>query len=571
MPRVEPESTPDDKKAALSRFSDALEAFLPASLQNAEIEERGRARILVGFTVILCGVSIVIVAVQVLIGTPAGVMLGCAVGISQILILIGIRAGCPTRLMSQILIGSIFTFSVGIMIGSAARASTAVVVASLLPLVSLLIVGSRAAIGWTLATLCGVGVAAIYASSTTDYFYSGPILVWEQTRFLTTSATVLFVLAATMILERARALALREARSAKNQLEKRDALYRSVVENLGDLLMDFDEKGNCEYIGPNCVEVLGHEASEFLGKKYIALVHPDDADDLRELYRFSMAHPGATRALALRVRRKADDWAHVQLSSRCYVDKSGRLHFTAIARDTTNLWLAEMTARHNERLKTAGTLSAGIAHQINNPIGSILNASQFALISLEDGDLKSVRLALQDNIDQATRCGEIVRSLLHFASRENPKTGREDLLQIIHRSREFTISYAGQQSIEIEVSGHLEPLWVDVSSIEIEQVLINLLRNAIESGPDSNQIEVVVSASESHARIEVRDDGCGIDKSDRDQIFDPFYTTRIREGGSGLGLSVAHGIIRDHGGSMDVESGADRGTCIGVELPLADH
>ncbi len=569
MTQIDPEPAQFRQNTAPSRILDILDAILPASLRHVDIEERSRARILVGFALIFCGVSLAAITVQVLRGTPLGVAYGILVGVTHSAILIGIRAGITIPAMSQIFIGTVFTLSVGVMIGSAAEAGTAVLVASLIPLMSILVTGPRAAPGWTLATLGGVAATAVYASSTDDYRFSGAVLSWNHVRFPIIAATVLAVHAATMILERARALAVQEAHHSRDQLDKQAARYRSIVESLGDVLMDFGDKGFCEYIGPNCEEVLGRPESDFLGIGYLSLVHPDDLEDLIELYRFSAAHPGATRALPLRIRRKRDDWLHLQLCSRCYFDESGKLRFTAILRDTSSLRLAEMTTRHRDRLESAGTLSAGIAHQINNPIGSILTGSQFALISLEDNDLENVKQTLKDNIEQATRCGTIVRSLLHFSARETPTTGRENLVEIVRRSREFAISYAGETSITIEISGHLEPLWVDVNPIEIEQVLINLLCNAIESQPASKQVDVSLSTFDARARIEIQDDGCGISEADRAQIFDPFYTTRIREGGSGLGLSVAHGIVRDHGGSMDVESRTGHGTRFGVELPLA--
>jgi PAS domain S-box-containing protein len=371
-----------------------------------------------------------------------------------------------------------------------------------------------------------------------------------------------------MALDRARSLAIQEAVTAKNELEDQQVRYRNIVENLGDVLMDFDDQGNCVFVSPNCIDVVGKSEKSFLGSAFLDLLHPDDYEPLLKLYRFSRAHPGATRVLPLRVLHQNNEWLHIQSSSRCYFTEAGKLHFLSIMRNTTDLRIAEMTMRHSDRLKAAGTLSAGIAHQINNPIGSILTAAQYAQIALKDGDLDAVEQALRDNIEQATRCGKIVRSLLHFAAPESPTTGREDLVEVVHRSREFTLSYAGENSIDIAISGHLEPLWVEISAVEIEQVLINLLRNAIESAPTSNRVDVVVSVVDSSVRVEVRDDGRGIAESDRAQIFDPFYTTRIRDGGSGLGLSLSYGIIRDHGGRMEVLSEEGKGTSVSIELPL---
>ena len=130
-------------------------------------------------------------------------------------------------------------------------------------------------------------------------------------------------------------------------------------------------------------------------------------------------------------------------------------------------------------------------------------------------------------------------------------------------------SRMGERSIQIDVSGEAGPLWVDVNAIEIEQVLVNLIRNAIEAKPVSRSVQIEVSNPGKFARIEVRDDGCGISDADRERVFDPFFTTRIHEGGSGLGLSLAMGIVREHEGTMSLDSDLGKGTLVRVEVPLA--
>ena len=260
-----------------------------------------------------------------------------------------------------------------------------------------------------------------------------------------------------------------------------------------------------------------------------------------------------------------------QVTARSFKTQLGKTHCVTIFRDVSELRRAELTVRHAERLSSAGTLAAGVAHQINNPVGSIRLASELALRCAKEGDWRTVETLLEENVDQATRCCEIIKSLLQFAAHESTIKVTQDLVEIIERARHFTISYARERGIEIDIVGDRGPLWVNVCAIEIEQVLVNLTRNAIESRPVSQRVEIVVSRIGDVARVEVRDDGCGIAESDRAQVFDPFFTTRMNEGGSGLGLSVVHGIVRDHGGVIELESAEGKGTCGRMELPLVDE
>ncbi len=223
---------------------------------------------------------------------------------------------------------------------------------------------------------------------------------------------------------------------------------------------------------------------------------------------------------------------------------------------------------HNEHLVSVGTLAAGIAHQINNPLGSILAATQFALLSEGDEDEQAVWRRSLDTIEgEAVRCGRIVRSVLQFSRSERAERWPEDLRSVAQRAVAATSEFARERSSSVDVSGPEAPEMATVSPIEIEQVVVNVLRNAIESRETGAQVSVEVGGDEESAWIEVSDDGSGIRESDLSQLFDPFFTTRLGRGGTGLGLSVAHGITSAHGGSIVVASTAGVGTQVRIELP----
>lgn len=224
-----------------------------------------------------------------------------------------------------------------------------------------------------------------------------------------------------------------------------------------------------------------------------------------------------------------------------------------------------------ERLASIGTLAAGIAHQINNPVAAIRAASEFALMSEPGPDsVAEYREALAICVEQADRCGEIVRNILRFSRGEASVREPDDLRQIVSRSCALVESYAREGGATLALDSGFHEIPVLVNAVEIEQVMVNVLRNAVECGPGRKHIEVVVRRIPTGAFIEVRDDGPGIDHDQLPFLFDPFFTTRLQDGGTGLGLSVAHGIVKAHGGAIRADTEVEQGTAIQIQFPIYD-
>jgi len=226
--------------------------------------------------------------------------------------------------------------------------------------------------------------------------------------------------------------------------------------------------------------------------------------------------------------------------------------------------------RESERLASVGTLAAGIAHQINNPIGGLVAAAELALRMRDEPNSEDHYVsALETARDEGMRCGRIVKSVLQFARDEPTQKWIEDINPIVRRAAELARPYAEARRGRLSIEPSPEPLLVKVSPIDLEQVLLNLVRNAAESNDSGVGIRVETHHTGDSAEIHVIDDGRGIDEQQSSMIFDPFFTTRIGQGGTGLGLSVAHGIVSDHGGQIEVDSSVGEGTRFSVRLPIA--
>lgn len=233
------------------------------------------------------------------------------------------------------------------------------------------------------------------------------------------------------------------------------------------------------------------------------------------------------------------------------------------------LKVAEERLRRSERLASLGTLAAGIAHEINNPVNTILMTTESALIALADGrEPERLTEDLEIVLQEAERCGELVQKVLEFVRDRRPERKPDDLNEVARSAVTMAKKTLGECPAEISValSDELPP--VSLNRAEMEQALIHLIRNAAESdGGEPVAITVRTGLDGSRAVVAVEDDGAGVPAEARDRIFDPFFTTRREKGGTGLGLSLAHSIVTDHGGTIDLESRPGRGSTFWIELP----
>jgi nitrogen-specific signal transduction histidine kinase len=237
-----------------------------------------------------------------------------------------------------------------------------------------------------------------------------------------------------------------------------------------------------------------------------------------------------------------------------------------ILRDITPEIKVQKAQMQQEKLMSIGRLSAGIAHEINNPLTTIMTS---AMMLQEDLDSESeMHEELRIISSEAQRCRKIVQSLLDFARQTKPMQKLQDINAIIRESIYLTKKQAEFNDITIEsdLPDDLPRIYVDKE--QIQQLLINLTLNAVEATGAGGRIMFTTGydpAADTIA-IHVTDTGKGIEKQDLEKIFDPFFTTR--EIGTGLGLSIAHSIVEQHGGNIEVSSRSGSGTRFTVTLPV---
>lgn len=249
------------------------------------------------------------------------------------------------------------------------------------------------------------------------------------------------------------------------------------------------------------------------------------------------------------------------------LEEWGRTLEAKVRERTEELVAMQTRVAQSERLASLGMLAAGVAHEINNPLGGILSLTALALedIQAEDANRKN----LEEVVRQSERCREIVRGLLEFSRQSETGSERVDINETI----ENTLDLVGKQSafFNVRLVKDLEPSLPPVTAerSQLQQVLMNIIINAAQAMGERGTLTVSTSESDD-AFIEIRisDTGRGIAADEIDRIFDPFYTTKESGEGTGLGLSIAYGIVTKHGGTITVDSAVGVGTTFTISLPL---
>jgi len=219
-----------------------------------------------------------------------------------------------------------------------------------------------------------------------------------------------------------------------------------------------------------------------------------------------------------------------------------------------------------EKLASLGQLSAGVAHEINNPLGVVL---MYAYLLHDETTDQKVREDSRMIIEQAERCNKIVSGLLQFARKNKVVLKAANIYDIAVRCLEL-VNIADR--IDLSVECDCDDPTAEVDGDQIVQVINNLVKNAVDAMPKGGKLSVSVNGDQNDVRIVIKDTGIGIPADKINKIFDPFYTTKKMGKGTGLGLSVSHGIIKIHRGRITVKSNADKdagptGTEFTVHIP----
>ncbi len=346
------------------------------------------------------------------------------------------------------------------------------------------------------------------------------------------------------------------------EIEETKQYLENLLENANDVIYTLDTDQRFTYVNSK-VEIWGYRKEDLIGRPYLSLLSKRHRG--RRLK--STLDIGAKQVYEVEVMSRSGEARAVMVSVSPLCDPDGDiLGVLGIARDVTETKKLEQQIQNSEKLASVGKLAAGVAHEINNPLGGILNC----LYNLRKGTVSPARQEeyLASMEDGLRRVQKIVRQLLDFSQQHEPELSSTDINVVVERVLVLTnhALLANQIRLDKQLRPDLPELMVDRHMIE--QVLMNLILNAVQAIKGGGTITIRTRVIEGTCQIDVEDTGCGIPPNVLPRIFDPFFTTKETGEGTGLGLSVSLGIIERHGGQIRVDSEVGKGTVFTVCLPL---
>lgn len=354
------------------------------------------------------------------------------------------------------------------------------------------------------------------------------------------------------------------------ELERAGARMRllaAATEQTDDLILITRADGRFEHANDAFVRALGYSRDELATLDYAALLE-QEFDSIGVRIVAAIRDDGVWRGTVVRKRRDG-----TKFPAACTVvglrDSAGVLtHYVDVERDTTDELKLRDQLVHSERLSAIGELVAGVAHEINNPLQTIVGSVE---LMMEEQNSPTVQKDLEVVRREAGRAGQIVRNLLSFVRRSAPNRRQIDLNDVVRAIVQLRQYHLQQDNIALEVDTHPGSLPALANREEIQQIVLNLVLNseqAIQSSGQGTRISLRSFTDATRHTIEVSDDGPGIGPEIRGKIFEPFFTTKDVGQGTGLGLSISHGIAAAHGGSLELcRNESERGACFRLTLP----
>ena len=353
-------------------------------------------------------------------------------------------------------------------------------------------------------------------------------------------------------------------------LDKTRAMYSVMINELiQEDVMVIGPGFHIEDINNTMLEKLGIKKEDAIGRYCYEISHNRDKPCSGKNHPCPLVITLKTQKTCSKTHNHVDkDNKEVFCSVTCYplVEDGKMVSVIEISRDITKDINLQRLMMHQEKLASIGRLAAGVAHEINNPMTTILTSAMLAQEDMDPGDPNYEEL--QVIVDETKRCSRIVKSLLDFARHSKPSIGEYNLNDIVRDSITLTRKQATFNDITIEEDLKEDLPLVHVDKDQIEQAVINLAQNAIEATEPGGKVSFTTRLGSKKGTIEivVSDTGQGIPKEDVRKIFEPFFTTK--ESGTGLGMSITLGHIHQHGGIINVESKPGLGTRFTIRLPI---
>ena len=367
------------------------------------------------------------------------------------------------------------------------------------------------------------------------------------------------------------------------QLQRSETRFRLLIEHASDLITVLNLEGLIRFQSPSLERVLGYAPTELLGRSVFEFVPREDLPQTRVSIERALSEPSATVSLECRFRHQDGQWRILQSSGRALPVDGGEALMVLNSRDVTEQKHLEAQLRQSQKMEAVGQLAGGVAHDFNNLLSVIFGHSELLEMSLPRGQ------QLWESVTEIGRAAEraaaLTRQLLAISRQQVLEFQVLDLNAVVAKAEKMLHRLIGEDvQLTTRLEPDLSPVWADPG--QIDQVLLNLAVNARDAMPkggtlnfDTRNIEIDPTYSSTHPELHpgryvlmaVTDTGCGMTLEIQARIFEPFFTTKGVGQGTGLGLSVVHGIVEQCGGHVEVSSVPERGTMFEIYLPVVEE
>jgi len=358
-----------------------------------------------------------------------------------------------------------------------------------------------------------------------------------------------------------------ELKKTVRELRESEERFRSLVEDINDVIFSLDLFGNIIYMSPVYKKVLSYKAEELIDTSFMQYVHPDDL--LYVLARLKEPFEQIHEFYQYRLIDKDGSFVHVESSSRPIYRDGEAVGLTCVLRDITEKRKIQEQLLQTEKLSSLGGIISGVAHELNNPLTTIVGFSE---LLIKKDIPENVKDDLNTIYEEAIRSSRIVQSLLTFARKHVPEKKMTSINRIIeeaYKLREYELRVDDIRT-EFALSDELPETSADPH--QLQQVFINLINNAHHALLEKSGGTLKITTYREYDSISIlfEDNGPGISDEHVKKIFDPFFTTKEVGMGTGLGLSVAFGIISEHDGTISVESEPGKRTAFVIKIPIVE-
>ncbi len=337
--------------------------------------------------------------------------------------------------------------------------------------------------------------------------------------------------------------------------------YWLLSENISDIVTEIGLDGTIHYISPSVIHILNYEPHEIIGKQLVEFVHPEDFQIVINAQKKLLATNISSNYVRYRLKHKENHYVWVESKANIFVYKYGEQRVVVDTREITNQIKAESMLRQSEKLAVIGELSAGVVHEIKNPLTTIKGFLKL----MEAGTIKTKDYIsiLNKEIESIEKIAE---DLLAFAKPNKEEFTIVVVQEVIDEVLFLFNNRTDDKMLQFKWSKPRKCLYIWGEKVQIKQVILNLIKNAMEACSLEGIIEINLYPQAKEVVIEVIDNGCGIAPDKLKEIGTSFYTSK--EKGTGLGLMVSQKIISSHKGKILAESTVDKGSTFTVVLPL---